>query len=105
MDTDGHTHTHTHGTWNSAIPTMGFGIAEVFAKKSGHWLVTGQYSMTPGLVEWYQSTCSLDHAEGVSHYATCFSVTTFVDERRSSVVNDQATAIFDVEFDVQLVLP
>ena len=62
--------------------------------------MTGQYSMTPGLVEWYQSTCSLDHAEGVSHYATCFSATTFVDERHSSVVNDQATAIFDVEFDV-----
>ncbi len=62
---------------------MGFGIAEVFAKKIGHWLVTGQYSMTPGLVEWYQSTYSLDHAEGISHYATCFSATTFVDERRS----------------------
>ena len=61
--------------------------------------------MTPGLVEWYQSTRSLDHAEGVSYYATCFSATTFVDERRSSVVNDQATAIFDIEFDVQLVLP
>ena len=60
--------------------------------------------MIPGLVEWYQSTCSLDHAEGVSHYATCFSATTLLDERRLSVVNDQATAIFDVEFDVQLVL-
>ena len=84
---------------------MGFSIAEVFAKKSGHWLVTGQYSMTQGLVEWCQSICSFDYAEGVSHYATCFSATTFVDERCSSVVNDQATAIFDVEFDVQLVLP
>ena len=29
----------------------------------------------------------------------------FVDERRSSVLNDQATVIFDVEFDVQLFLP
>ena len=61
--------------------------------------------MTPGLVEWYQFTCFWDHAEGVSHYATCFSATTFVDERCLSVVNDQATAIFDVEFDVQFVLP
>ena len=84
---------------------MGFGIAEIFAKKSDHWLVTGQYSITPGLVEWYQSICSLDHAKGVSHSATCFSATIFADERCSSVVNDQATAIFDVEFDVQMVLP
>ena len=44
--------THTPGTWNSAIPSMGLSIAEVFAKRSSHWLVTGQYSMTPGLIEW-----------------------------------------------------
>ena len=76
----GHTHKDTPGTWNSAIPTMGFGIAEVSARKCGHWLVTGQYSMIPGLV-WYQPICSLDHAEDVSYYVTCFSATTFVDER------------------------
>ena len=61
--------------------------------------------MIPGLVVWYQHTCSLDPAKGISHYVTCFSATTFVDERRSSVLSDQATVIFDVEFDVQLVLP
>ena len=59
--------------------------------------------MIPGLV-WYQPICSSDYAEDVSYYVTCFSATTFVDERRSSVLSDQATVIFDVEFDVQLVL-
>ena len=36
---------------------------------------------------------------------TCFSAKPFVDKRRSSVLSDQATVIFGVEFDVQLVLP
>ena len=84
---------------------MGFSIAEVFAKKIGHWPVSGQYSMTPGPVECFRSTCSLDYVERVSHYATCFSASNFVYERRSSVANMQAPAIFDDEFDVQLVLP
>ena len=61
--------------------------------------------MIPGLIVWHQPTCSLDHAEAVSYYVTCFSATTFVDEKRSSVLSDQATVIFDVELDVQLVLP
>ena len=57
--------------------------------------------MIPGLVVWYQPMSSLNHAEDVSYYVTCFSATTFVNERRSSVLSDQATVIFDVEFDVQ----
>ena len=61
--------------------------------------------MIPGLVVWYQPICSLNHAEDVSYYVTCFSATTIVDERRISVLSDQATVIFDVEFDVQLVVP
>ena len=61
--------------------------------------------MIPGLVVWYQPTGSFDHAEDVSHYVTWFSATTFVDERRLFVLSDQATVIFDVEFDIQLVLP
>ena len=61
--------------------------------------------MIQGLVVWYQPSCSLDHAESVSHYVTCFSATTLVDKRRLSVLSNQDTLIFDVEFDIRLVLP
>ena len=67
--------------------------------------MTGQYSMIPDLVVWYQAICSLDNAEDFSYYVTCFLATTFVYERCSPVLNDQAAVIFDVEFDIELVLP
>ena len=52
------------------------------------------------LIVWYQSNCFLDHAGGVLHYVICFSATAFVDERHLSILSDQATVIFDVEFDI-----
>ena len=61
--------------------------------------------MIPGLVVWYQPTSSLDHAEDVSYYVTCFSAPTLVDERHFFVLTDQATVISNIEFDVQFVLP